>query len=161
MDVEIDISENLKRIDKDSFLGVCNKDGSYSKSIHLSSSIKKRIKKYTKLRAHIHVSLIYLLIKDELHLYSSIKICPDVSRKAIHNFLLSLFKKDKNYRSLQRNGKIKVSPVGHDCAVNTYVTNLKNKKQEPTKRVSLDELHKALSTIRHRKPIEITDGESE
>ncbi|MBI2581306.1 hypothetical protein HYV85_05900 [Candidatus Woesearchaeota archaeon] len=160
MDVEIDISENLKRIDKDSFLGVCSKDSAYSKSVQLPSSVKKRIKKYPKLRAQIHVALIYTLIKGDLPAYTSIKICPDVSRNAIHNGLLSLFKNNPHYRKLQANGKIKISPVGHDeCAVHDYVTMLKAKKLEPTFRMTLEELYEILNTFRHRCPIETTETE--
>lgn len=158
MHVEIDISENLKKIDKDSFLGVCSDDGNYCKSIQLPSSVKKRIKKYQKLRPQIHVALIYLLIKDDLHQYSSLKICPDVGRLAIHNNLLSLFKDNQDFRKLQGSGKIKVSPVGHDgCAVNDYVTLLKKRKLEPTTRISLDELTLALNKFRHRNPVETVE----
>ena len=160
MDVEIDISENLKKIDRDSFLGVCSTDGAYCKSVQLPSSVKKRIKKYQKLREQIHVSLIYAIIKDDLPKYSSIKICPDVSKKAIHNNLLSLFKENKHYRALQQNGKIRISPVGHDdCAVNDYVSKLKRKKLQPTMRMTLVELHQILSIFRHRQPIETLESE--
>ena len=83
-----------------------------------------------------------------------------MSKKAIHNNLLSLFKENKHYRALQQNGKIRISPVGHDdCAVNDYVSKLKRKKLEPTMRMTLVELHQILSIFRHRQPVEILETE--
>ncbi len=149
MDVEIDISENLKRIDKDSFLGASTKDETYQISIHMPASVKKRIKNYPKLREKIHAALIYALVLDELPNYTSIKICPDVSRNSLHNNLLSLFKDNASYTALLRRGVVSFSPVGHGKhGVDRYVKKLKKGKLVATKRMNIHGLYALLRKFR-------------
>ena len=120
--------------------------------------MKKRVKKYIKLRPQIHAALVYCLINDELQKYSSIKICPDVGKNAIHNNLLHLFKDNEHYAKLRNDKKIRIEPVGHSKSpVNDYVKDLKKKKLEPTIKITLPELQSILLKFKHRKPIELNE----
>ena len=145
MDIQIDISGNVKDAARDSFLGAAEKEGTYKRSVHLPASVKKKIKNYRKYRDEIHVCLVYLLIKDELAKYSSIHLCNDIGKNSLHNKLLKVFKDDEYYNKLRLDKKIRIAPVGHDnCEVDKYVKRLKKGKELPTKRIGYEELNEIL-----------------
>ena len=124
MKVKIDVSENIRFVDKDSILGVTTDDGSYKKHICLYPRIKKRIKNYSNKLPYIHSILIYFLIKDDIQNYSSIQICRDASPVKIFNCLRKLFGNNKDWIRLEKNKSIRVKPVGK-AYVDKYVRKIR------------------------------------
>jgi len=127
MDVKIDISENIRFVDKDSILGVATDKGDYKKHICLYSRVKKRIKKYSNKIAQIHSILIFLLIKDDVQNYTSIQICKDASPVKIFNCLRKLFGKNEDWIKLEKNKAIKIKPV-RNAYVDKYVRKIRCNK---------------------------------
>lgn len=149
MYVEIDISENLKKIDCDSILGVATPDGKYKKTIKLSSEIKKRIENYSGVREPLHSILIFLLIKDELKKYTKMKICHDVSKNKLHNCLNKLFTNNEDYMNLQRSKSIKIRSV-KGSFIDWYVKRVRSEKNgfKPDMLASEKEIKELLSKFK-------------
>ena len=144
MDVQIDVSENVRFIEKPSFLAVASKDGSYHKHICLLPRFKKRINNYAGRVPQIHAILVYCLIKDELKLYSSIQICNDVSRNKLMNCLRKLFKGNDSWTVL----KIKIAPVKKSF-VDSYVKRVRKSKEFGTI-IKLDTILKHLNFLERK-----------
>ncbi len=83
MEVKIDVSENVRFVDRTSVLGIATDDKKYKNNIVLLPKIKKRINKFAGKIDKIHCILIYYLIKNELKKYESIQICCDISPNEI------------------------------------------------------------------------------
>ena len=129
MHVKIDVSENLRFAKKYTALAVATDDGTYKKNVCLPIRVKRRIPHYLDKREEIHAILIYHLIKDEIDKYTSIQICPDVSKKSLRNNLRKLFKGNELWKILELEKKIKLSPV-KKCFVDTYVKDVRENKEE-------------------------------
>ncbi len=135
MDVKIDVSENVRFIEKDSVLGVATEDGHYKKNVCLYPRVKRRINHYSDKIDKVHSVLVYHLIKDEIQLYSSIQLCRDVSSNKLINNLRKLFKNNVHWTKLEKSGLISVRSVKKSF-VHKYVNRVR-KNKEP-KGIELD-----------------------
>ena len=61
MDVKIDVSENVRFMEKDSVLGVATEDGHYKKNVCLYSRVKRRINHYSDKIDKIHSIMLLFL----------------------------------------------------------------------------------------------------
>ena len=129
MDVKIDVSENVRFVDKLSVLGVATDNKSYKKNVCLYPRAKRRIVKYSSKVDKIHAILLYELVRDELSQYSSITICCDVSRNKLRNNLRKLFKENSRWRDMESAGKIKICPVKKSY-VDKYVKKVRKNNEE-------------------------------
>jgi hypothetical protein len=63
VNIKIDISENIKFVDKISILGMATDDKSFQNNVFLASRTKKRIPNYPSKSQTIHAILFYYLVK--------------------------------------------------------------------------------------------------
>ncbi len=127
INVKLDISENVRFIEKDSVLGVATEDGKYKRNICLLPRVKRRIPKYQGKRDKVHAVMVYNLINEELKQYGFIHLCNDASKNKLMNNLRSLFKGNKYWKELENNKKIKISAVKHSF-VDSYVKKVRKDK---------------------------------
>lgn len=137
MHVKIDISENVRFVEKDSVLGVATDDQSYKKNVCLYPRVKKRIHQYPSKVDKVHSILIYYLIKDELHLYSSIQICNDINKNKLINNLRKLFKDNPHWSKLEKSRCISVLSV-KKAYVHQYVNRVRKGKEDKGTELNLD-----------------------
>ncbi|MFA5142081.1 MAG: hypothetical protein WC471_03850 [Candidatus Woesearchaeota archaeon] len=143
MHIKLDLGEHLRFIEKYSVLGVANDDGSYKKNICLPERVKRRIKGYRGLLDKVHAILIYLLLKEDLSLFSYIQICSDSSKSKLRNNLRKLFKDSVIWRRLEQEGKIKIAPV-KKCYVHYYVQDVRKNKGKRDLEIDYDALNSML-----------------
>lgn len=139
MDVKIDISENVRFIEKHSIIGVSDQNGTYKKNLCLPPRVKKRIPNYASKTDKIHSSLIFHLIKGDITKFKSIQICPDVSRNKLFNNLRRLFKGNKYWINLEKSNKVKVCPVKKSY-VDGYVKKIRKGKETRGEEIQLQEM---------------------
>jgi hypothetical protein len=126
MKLGIDISGQVQQLNYDSGLGFKRTDG-FTRSVHLSSEVKKEIiKKYkgqiTNLIEKIHCILIYYCIKDFLEDIDEIIICRDVDFRRVKNLLPLLFKDNNQLSNInikQRDSNSEKS-TAHNIAIKTF-----------------------------------------
>lgn len=148
MDVMIDISENLKHVNKISVLGVSDELKKHQFNIRINPFHKKGIKKYP-----LKIPLIYAIMVSELiipHLpkYSSIQICNDVSANKLMNHLNKIFKKNKEWISLKKQKLIKIKSTKRS-QVDKYVKGVRLGKIKTNRTLKLKELNNLI--IKHKK----------
>lgn len=126
--VRIDISENIRFKEKDSYLGVSTDDGSYKKNVFLLPRVKRKINGYAGKTDKIHSILVYHLIKNDINKYKGIHICNDVSKNKLNNNLRRLFKNDPMWNRLIEENKIRISPV-KKYYVHSYIKKVREGKE--------------------------------
>lgn len=92
MEIEVDISGNMKFLYKDSVLAFATKDGSLFNTVFLDKRLKRKIfikykSKIKNLKEKLHCIMIYYCVKDYLNKISEMKICPDVSPFKMNQYL--------------------------------------------------------------------------
>jgi hypothetical protein len=135
MHVKIDISENVRFIEKDSILAVTTDDGCYRKNVCLYPRVKRRIKNYSGKREIVHSIMVYHLIKDELQKYTSITICKDVSKNKLQNCLAKLFKDNAVWDRIK--SQVFIRPV-NKCYVHKYANRVREEKEIKGDEINLE-----------------------
>ena len=140
MHVKIDVSENVRFIEKDSILGVATENKCYKKNVCLYPRVKRRIHKYVNKSDKIHSIMVYHLIKEDIRLYSKVHICSDVSRNKLINDLRKLFKNNGYWINLEKSGSIEVYPV-KKAYVHEYANHVRKGREAKGEELDLETMN--------------------